>query len=276
MVAETRQADLVRLAMGIEYVGSSYMGWQKQKHLSAATVQGTLEAAISQVANHSIDTICAGRTDSGVHGSGQVVHFDTHAQRNLRGWLLGVNTYLPDDICVQWVKPVPQDFHARFSAQARRYRYVIYQGPVKPAILSKGLTWTYKPLDVMRMQEAASCLVGTHDFSGFRAQGCQANTPVRTISHLEVTAHGRFIVIDVMANAFLYHMIRNIAGVLMTIGAGEAGVDWCRQVLEGQNRKTGGVTAAPHGLYFVGVQYPDEFDLPEPPAGPEFLSALMD
>lgn len=269
-------AGLVRLAMSVEYAGSRYKGWQKQNSISAATVQGTVESAISFVANHEVSTVCAGRTDSGVHGSGQVIHFDTHAKRNLRGWLLGVNTHLPDDISIQWVKPVSQEFHARFSAQARRYRYVIYQGPVKPAILSQGLTWTHKTLDVVRMQNAAACLIGTHDFSGFRAQGCQANTPIRTISNLEVSAHGRFIVIDVTANAFLYHMIRNIAGVLMTIGASEADVEWCQKVLDGKNRKEGGITAPPQGLYFVGVQYPEEFGLPLPPAGPEFLSALMD
>ena len=276
MVESKQSAGLIRLAMSVEYAGSRYKGWQKQNSISAATVQGTLESAISRVANHDVSTVCAGRTDSGVHGSGQIIHFDTSAKRNLRGWLLGVNTYLPDDICVQWVKPVSQDFHARFSAQARRYRYVIYQGPVRPAILSQGVTWTHKSLSVARMQKSAKCLLGEHDFSGFRAQGCQANTPVRTISKLDVSAHGRFIIIDVMANAFLYHMIRNIAGVLMSIGASEADTGWCQEVLESKDRKKGGITAPPHGLYFVGVQYPDEFNLPMPPAGPEFLNAVMD
>ncbi len=267
---EAGQPPLCRYALGVEYDGSRYHGWQNQPG-DVATVQSSVEAALGIIANEPVSVICAGRTDTGVHASYQVIHIDTRAVRPERGWVLGTNTKLPDDICIRWAKRVPDDFHARFSALERRYRYVIYNGPVKPALLSRQLTWTHKALDEHRMQAAGDYLVGTHDFSSYRAVACQAHSPVREVRHLRVTRIGRMIVIDVMANAFLHHMIRNIAGVLMKVGCGEAEPIWAKQVLEAQDRRMGGVTAPPFGLYFVDARYPERFDLPPSELGPAFL-----
>ncbi|OMH38702.1 tRNA pseudouridine(38-40) synthase TruA [Motiliproteus sp. MSK22-1] len=267
---EVAQPPLCRYAVCVEYDGSKYHGWQSQPG-SVNCVQEAVEAALGRVANHPVSVICAGRTDSGVHASYQIIHFDSAAVRPERGWLLGSNTYLPDDICIKWIKSVSEEFHARFSALERRYRYVIFNGPVKPALLSRQLTWTFRPLDEVRMQEAANYLVGTHDFSSYRAVGCQAHSPVRDIRHLWVRRLGQLIVIDVRANAFLHHMIRNIAGVLMKIGSGDAEPIWAKEVLESRDRREGGVTAPPFGLYFVNAIYPDEFNLPKSELGPVFL-----
>ncbi|WP_370280570.1 tRNA pseudouridine(38-40) synthase TruA, partial [Pontibacterium sp.] len=191
-----------------------------------------------------------------------------------RAWVMGTNTKLPDDIAVKWAVEVPESFHARFSAQQRRYRYVILSAPVKPALLAKGVTWTYKSLDVDRMNAGAAYLVGEHNFNSYRAVNCQAHSPIREVRELNVYQSGGLIVIDVAANAFLHHMVRNIAGVLMKIGCGEAEPIWAKEVLEAQDRRQGGVTAPPYGLYFVDVKYPDEFDLPKSDLGPYFLTAL--
>ncbi len=266
---------LTRLALGVEYKGARYRGWQRQE-AGTPSVQETLERALSKVADAPVSIMCAGRTDAGVHGSGQVVHFDTAVQRPLRAWIMGTNANLPADISVTWAQPMPAHFHARFSAVARRYRYVIYNDPVRPAHLSEEVTWNHRPLEVARMREAARALVGTHDFTSFRAVQCQAKSPIKTLHHLRVIEHGRFIVLDVRANAFLHHMVRNIAGVLMTIGAGEREPAWTAEVLAARDRRQGGVTAHPYGLYLVRVEYPDEFVLPERYLGPHFLSALDD
>lgn len=261
-----------RYALCIEYQGTHYRGWQTQKDV--VSIQATLEKALSVVANETVRVVCAGRTDACVNATYQIVHFETRAKRTKRAWIMGTNTNLPDDIAVKWAVEVPDDFHARFSAQQRRYRYVILSAPVKPALMAKGVTWTFKGLDLNRMNEAAAYLVGEHDFSSYRAVNCQANSPIREIRELKVYQSGQLIVIDVAANAFLHHMVRNIAGVLMEIGCGEADPIWAKEVLEAQDRRQGGVTAPPYGLYFVDVHYPDNFALPKSDLGPYFLTAL--
>ena len=263
--------DKQRIALGIAYNGRYYHGWQRQPsgHIS---VQEKLEDALSIVANEPIKVMCAGRTDAGVHASAQVVHFDTVAQRPLRAWTHGGNMHLPDDVAVQWAQVVDEKFHARFSATARRYRYVIYNHALRPALMDKEVTWNYRPLDIVSMQKAAAHLVGTHDFSSFRAAACQANSPIRTMHHLNVIAAGDYIVLDVRANAFLHHMIRNLAGLLMKIGAGEAPPEWAMEVLIAKDRRVSAATAKPYGLYFVDAEYDDAFNLPQTPLGPHFLA----
>ncbi|MGY8906819.1 tRNA pseudouridine(38-40) synthase TruA [Candidatus Njordibacter sp. Uisw_056] len=263
--------DKQRIALGIAYNGRYYHGWQRQPsgHIS---VQEKLEDALSIVANEPIKVMCAGRTDAGVHASAQVVHFDTVAQRPLRAWTHGGNMNLPDDVAIQWAQPVDEKFHARFSATARRYRYVIYNHALRPALMDKEVTWNYRPLDIVSMQKAAAHLVGTHDFSSFRAAACQANSPIRTMHHLNVIAAGDYIVLDVRANAFLHHMIRNLAGLLMKIGAGEAPPEWAMEVLIAKDRRVSAATAKPYGLYFVDAEYDDAFNLPQTPLGPHFLA----
>jgi tRNA pseudouridine38-40 synthase len=261
-----------RYALCVEYAGACYNGWQIQKNDEVPTIQGYVQKALSVVANEPVSVVCAGRTDAGVNGTYQIIHFDTTAKREGRAWVLGANSNLPDDIALRWAIPVDNTFHARFSARERRYRYLIYSHPVKPALLSKGITWTYKTLDLERMRAAGDHLVGLHDFSSYRAVACQANSPVREIKALNVYRSGELIVIDVQANAFLQHMVRNIAGVLMTIGAGEAAPIWAKEVLEAKNRCAGGITAPSSGLYFVDVKYPDVYPLPISKLGPYFLN----
>ncbi|SDR78847.1 tRNA pseudouridine(38-40) synthase TruA [Pseudomonas oryzae] len=271
--AEVAAVGVSRIALGVEYKGARYRGWQRQE-TGVPSVQEALERALSKVAAEPVSVICAGRTDAAVHASGQVVHFDTRVERPLKAWVMGTNANLPGDISVTWAQPMPAHFHARFSAVARRYRYVIYNDPVRPAHQAEEITWNHRPLDVARMREAAAALVGTHDFTSFRAVQCQAKSPIKTIHHLRVIEHGRFIVLDVRANAFLHHMVRNIAGVLMSIGAGEREPQWVAEILAARDRRSGGVTAHPYGLYLVQVEYPDEFALPARYLGPHFLSAL--
>lgn len=274
--AEMAAAGFSRIALGVEYKGARYRGFQRQSG-KVASIQGCLEDALSKVAGGTpVNLMCAGRTDASVHASGQVVHFDTAVERPLHAWIMGANMSLPKDISVTWAKVMPAHFHARFSAMARRYRYVIYNDPIRPAHMAEEVTWNHRPLEVARMREAARVLVGTHDFSAFRASQCQAKSPVKTVHHLEVIEHGRFIVLDIRANAFLHHMVRNIAGVLMAVAAGERPVQWVREVLERGERRSGGVTAHPYGLYLVQVEYPDEFELPQRYLGPHFLSGLVD
>lgn len=274
--AELAAAGIFRVALGIEYKGSRYRGFQRQR-AGVPSIQESLEKALSKVAGGApVVLSCAGRTDALVHASGQVVHFNTTVERSLHAWVMGANMNLPTDISVAWAKFMPAHFDARFSAKARRYRYVIYNDQIRPAHMAEEVTWNHRALDVELMREAAAALVGTHDFSAFRARQCQAKSPIKTVHHLELQTFGRFIVLDIRANAFLHHMVRNIAGVLMTIGAGERPVAWAREVLETRVRRTGGVTAHPYGLYLVQVEYPDEFDLPVRYLGPHFLSGLPD
>ncbi|POB04466.1 tRNA pseudouridine(38-40) synthase TruA [Halopseudomonas oceani] len=268
-------AVVSRVAACVEYKGTAYRGWQRQQP-GVPSVQEAVEKALSRVANHPVQIFCAGRTDAGVHASCQVIHFDSDAVRSPRNWIHGANANLPADISLSWVTPIGLDFHARFSAVARRYRYVIYNDPIRPAHLAHEVTWNYRPLDVARMRAAATALVGTHDFTSYRAVGCQAKSPIKTIHHLELLEFGRFIVLDIRANAFLHHMVRNIAGVLMQIGCGEQPVEWAQQVLDVRDRAQGGLTAPAYGLYLVDVTYPDSFALPGRYLGPHFLSALPD
>lgn len=274
-VEETAAAGVFRVALGVEYKGSRYRGWQRQLP-GVPSVQEELERALSRVAAQPVSLMCAGRTDAGVHASGQVVHFDTQVERPLIAWVMGANANLPGDISVTWAKVMPAHFHARFKACARRYRYVIYNDQIRPAHMAEEVTWNHRPLDVQRMREAAQVLVGTHDFTSFRALKCQAKSPIKTVHHLQVIEHGRMIVLDVRANAFLHHMVRNFAGMLMTVGAGERSVEWVGEALEARDRRLGGVTAHPYGLYLVQVEYPEEFVLPERYLGPHFLSGLPD
>ena len=250
-----------RIALGIEYDGHEYCGWQIQKH-DPKSVQEVLEKALTSVADHPVRVICAGRTDTGVHASEQVVHFETSAERNERSWIYGANRNLPKSVCVLWAKPVPDDFHARFSARRRRYLYVIFNRNIRPTFLSYRTTWEYRPLDESRMHDAAQVLVGEHDFNAYRALGCQAKSPVRTIHHLNVFRKGPYVFIDIEANAFLHHMVRNIAGVLMDIGAGKKPVSWAEEILATRDRTQGGITAPPFGLYLNQVQYEDEYNIP--------------
>lgn len=262
---------MTRFALGIEYDGSAYHGWQSQLHDGVPTVQETLEKALSRVADHPVTVICAGRTDAGVHATGQVVHFDSDARRDERAWVYGGCSNLPADIGIRWARPVADDFHARFSAFSRRYRYVIYNHPVRPALFADKVSWQFRPLALAPMQEGARHLLGTHDFSAYRGVQCQAKTPVKTIHSLVLYQQGPLIVIEVEADAFLMHMVRNIAGVLMAIGTGQQSPDWAKEVLESRDRTRGGVTAPPHGLYLVGVGYPAHFALPAQVHGPLWL-----
>jgi len=251
----------MRIAAGIEYDGSGFCGWQIQE--GTRTVQGCVEAALSKVADAPIRVITAGRTDTGVHARCQVIHFETDRTRSQRAWVRGATSNLPEDVTVLWAQEVDSTFHARYSALERRYCYFILNRPLRPAILRGRATWEYRPLDVERMNAAACELVGTHDFSAFRASGCQAKSPVRELRALSVQRHGQSVVIEARANAFLHHMVRNLAGVLMAIGAGERPVSWARQVLEARDRALGGVTAPADGLYLAGITYPERFGIPE-------------
>jgi tRNA pseudouridine38-40 synthase len=254
----------MRIALGIEYDGRGFHGWQTQRH-GVRTVQQAVESAVSSVADQSVGLVCAGRTDTGVHGIGQVVHFDTAAQRTPRNWLLGINANLPADVNVTWAQPVAGDFHARFSATGRAYRYLILNRAARSSLLAGRATWVHRPLDAERMHAAGQALLGTHDFSSYRALACQAKSPVRELRELTVRRHADLIELSVSANAFLHHMVRNIAGVLMTIGRGDRPVTWAAEVLALRDRTLGGVTAPPDGLYFARVEYPAVFAIPAPP-----------
>jgi tRNA pseudouridine38-40 synthase len=253
----------MRIALGIEYDGTAYNGWQRQR--TGVGVQVHVEDALSKVADEGIEVVCAGRTDTGVHASGQVVHFDTTSERSSRGWILGANSLLPDDVSVIWAQPVDASFHARFSVTARTYRFLILNRFERSALLRHRAWWVREPLDVERMHRAAQALLGKHDFSAYRAAGCQASTPVREITSIAVTRHTDRIVLEVSANAFLQHMVRNIIGTLALIGRGDAREDWAQKVLDRRDRKQAGATAPPHGLILIRVEYPAEFDLPPNP-----------
>jgi len=256
----------MKIAVGLEYDGTRFSGWESQP--GARTVQLVVTKALSRVADHPLHVVCAGRTDAGVHAWGQVIHFESHASRGMRAWVFGGNANLPDDVSVTWARPAPDDFDARFSARSRHYRYAIFNRPARAAVLKGRVAWECRPLDVEWMQAGADYLLGEHDFSSYRALSCQAKSPVRQVYRLDVHRQGLMIYIDVVANAFLHHMVRNIAGVLMAIGMGKRPVGWSEEVLLARDRTRGGVTAPPDGLYLVGVGYPEWFQLPRvsPPA----------
>jgi len=247
----------MRYAIGIEYDGSNYFGWQKQANLP--TIQGMVEEALSKVAAHKIEIVCAGRTDAGVHAIGQVAHFDSETNRTLKAWVLGSNTYLPADIRLHWAKPVAADFSARFSATARIYRYTIYNYKTASALLRNQSFWFGRKLDELLMQQAANYLLGEHDFSSFRGSGCQSKSCKRNIEFIKVTRKGEIIYIDIKANAYLLHMVRNIVGLLLEIGFGKLLPICAKDVLEARDRKKCPATAPAHGLCLVKVEYPAQF-----------------
>ena len=249
----------MRIALQIEYDGTAFSGWQRQP--GQRTVQGVVEAALAKVACHPVEVTCAGRTDAGVHALGQVIHFDTPAQRPDRAWLLGGNSHLPDDVAVSAVRTVSSDFHARFSAVRRSYLYRIVNRRTRPAVERKMAWWVHAPLDEARMAAAAGLLLGEHDFSSFRAAGCQARHAVRTLYRLDVSREGEQVLLAVEANAFLHHMVRNLAGALVAVGSGAREPGWIGEVLAACDRTVAGVTAPPQGLCFHGVDYPSCYDL---------------
>ena len=250
----------MRIALGIEYDGHDFFGWQAQENL--LTVQGSLETALSTIADEKIKLICAGRTDAGVHATGQVVHFDTNATRNLRAWTLGTNSHLPSSIAVTWAQEVDDHFHARFSAIARRYRYIIHNHSIRPALAAKRVTWYYHPLDVEKMTQAGQFLVGEHDFSSFRSAECQSKTAMRNVHHIHISREKNVVVIDIQANAFLHHMVRNITGVLLQIGSGFKPIPWIKDVLLAKDRRQAAETAPATGLYLCQVSYPAPYVFP--------------
>lgn len=253
----------MRIALGIEYDGTAYNGWQRQR--VGVGVQSLVESSLARVADEPIEVTCAGRTDTGVHATGQVVHFDTSSQRTDRGWLLGANTNLPDDVNVTWATRVPDDFHARFSATSRTYTYLILNRLVRSALFRHRAWWFYGPLDVESMQRSAEALLGEHDFSAFRAAGCQASTAIREVTAINLRRHGDWIALEITANAFLQHMVRNIMGTLVAVGGGDKPEGWVSAVLESRDRKQGGIAAPPHGLTLLNVAYPSTFGLPATP-----------
>ncbi|HYF97540.1 MAG TPA: tRNA pseudouridine(38-40) synthase TruA [Coxiellaceae bacterium] len=265
--------DRQRFALGLSYQGTAYHGWQTQDNLPC--VQTLLEEALSRVAAHPVSVICAGRTDAGVHASEQIIHFDTEAVRDEYAWLMGTNSYLPPDISVQWVKAVSANFHARLRATSRCYRYVIYNSPIRPGILHNAVTWHYRALNVVAMHEAAQHWVGEHDFSSFRSSVCQAKTPQRQIHTIEIHQQQSLIVIEVIGNAFLHHMVRNMVGVLFLIGQGFKKTEWALEVLEAKDRRVAGMMAPANGLYLTKISYPAEFGLPITPNGPFFLAGSL-
>ncbi len=250
----------MRIALGLEYDGSGFHGWQSQRE--TLTVQDTLEQALSKVADHSVSVVCAGRTDTGVHARGQVVHFDTEALREDRSWILGVNANLPSAVAVTWLRRVDEDFHARFSAYERSYRYTICNRWVRPVLGRNEMTWHRRRLAASAMHRAAQSLLGEHDFSAFRSAGCRARHAVREVRHVEVSRSAGRVVFDISANGFLYHMVRNIVGSLLEIGQGDREESWMAQLLEGKDRTRAGITASPDGLCFMSVRYPENYDIP--------------
>ncbi len=263
----------VRIALGISYGGSAYQGWQSQ--LSGNTVQDQMELALARFATQPVRLNCAGRTDAGVHALLQVAHFDTVLQRDTASWVRGANAFLPSDIAVQWARQVPDDFHSRASAIARRYAYVVLESPVRPSVEAGRVGWVYRPLNGAAMQQAVAHLLGEHDFSSFRAAQCQARSPVKILSRVEISqragpasGYWRF---EFEANAFLHHMIRNIMGCLLAIGQGRYPPDWLAEVVAARSRAAAAPTFSPDGLYFLGPVYPDHYGLPERTAAYDWI-----
>ena len=251
----------MRLALGISYNGQAYQGWQSQ--LSGQTIQDQLELALSKFSAHKVSTLCAGRTDAGVHGLMQVVHFDTRLDRTTSSWVRGTNSFLPRDIAVQWAHPVPDEFHCRASALSRRYAYVLLESPVRPSIDHGRVGWVFTPLDHDAMQQAARHLLGEHDFTSFRASACQALSPVKTLQSIDISRRGAYWRFDFEANAFLHHMIRNIMGCLLLVGQGKQPPQWLQEVLLERDRDAAAPTFSPDGLYFLGPRYAQHWGLPE-------------
>ena len=257
----------MRYAIGLEYDGSLFLGWQVQS--LEPTVQACVERAVARVSDREARVTCCGRTDTGVHAIAQVAHFDTDARRAERSWVLGLNSHLPPGVSVLWIRPVDDSFHARFSAYSRTYRYLVLNRWVRPGLEARRMSWCRRPLDAAKMDAAAQALRGEHDFTSFRAGACQARHPVREIHEISVSRAGDVVALEVTANAFLYHMVRNIAGSLLLVGLGEAGLAWMGELLALRDRSRAAPTAAPEGLYFVSARYPDHYGLPaDTPAFP--------
>jgi tRNA pseudouridine38-40 synthase len=250
----------VRLALGLAYRGQAYHGWQSQP--DGRTVQDALQKALSAFADEPVVTLCAGRTDAGVHAVNQVVHLDTTLEREPFSWVRGSNRYLPSDIAVQWCKPVAPDFHARNCARGRRYRFVVLESPVRPALEHGLVGWVFRPLDAQAMREAAACLLGQHDFSAFRAADCQSPTPVKTLHQIEIRRRGAYWRFDFDANAFLHHMVRNLLGSLVAVGSGRQPPRWMAEVLASKSRGEAAPTFPPDGLYFMGPYYDECWGIP--------------
>ena len=274
LVPEGRELPpgITRFAAAVAYRGGRFSGWQRQKH--STSVQAEVETALSFVAGEAVTVACAGRTDAGVHATGQVIHFDTGAAREPANWVRGANSRLPPEIRLHWAGAVAPAFHARFSALSRTYRYVICNQPVAPAILAGLVTWYRDELDAPAMHRAAQALLGENDFSSYRAAGCQSRTPFRNVTAVSVSRRGRLVVVEISANAFLHHMVRNVVGALVAVGRGEAWEAWPGELLALRDRTLGQATAPAGGLYLVGVDYPHEFPLPPPGMGPEFVDPL--
>jgi tRNA pseudouridine38-40 synthase len=251
----------MRIALGISYRGQHYLGWQSQP--GGRTVQDHLEAALTRFAAQPVRTICAGRTDTGVHALNQVVHFDTELDRETFSWVRGTNTYLPADIAVQWCREVNEQFHARNSARGRRYVYLVLESPVRPALESGSVGWVFRPLDGDAMRAAAAHLLGEHDFSAFRSAECQAASPVKTLRRIGISRHGAYWRFGFDASAFLHHMVRNIMGCLVAVGSGVRPADWLKDVLDGRSRQLAAPTFSPDGLYFLGPYYEAPLAIPE-------------
>ena len=251
----------MRLALGISYNGQAYQGWQSQ--LSGLTVQDKLEAALGKFTQHRVSTLCAGRTDAGVHGLMQVVHFDTPLLRTTASWVRGTNAFLPKDISVEWAQEMPPEFHCRASATSRRYAYIVVESPVRPSVDNGRVGWVFKPLNLDAMQQAAAYLLGEHDFTSFRASACQALSPVKTLQRIEIFQRGAYWRFEFEANAFLHHMIRNLMGCLITVGQGKHPPQWVKQVLLARDRDAAAPTFSPDGLYFLGPRYAPHWGLPE-------------
>ena len=250
----------MRIAIGIEYDGSGFHGWQSQPF--GCTLQDAMESAVSCIAGKKTEVAAAGRTDRGVHALSQVAHFDVDAERPLQAWVRGVNSHLPQGIAVLWAKPVDEAFHARYCATFRRYRYILLNHPVRPGLLSGKVGWCHQELDLGRMTAGASHLIGEHDFSAFRAAECQANSPVRDLTEIRIERKGDFFVFDISANAFLHHMVRNIVGSLVHVGKGKHDPSWMGELLESRNRTLAAPTFSPCGLYLAEVGYDDRWGIP--------------
>ncbi|MEY3125072.1 MAG: tRNA pseudouridine(38-40) synthase TruA [Pseudomonadota bacterium] len=251
----------MRIALGVSYNGQAYQGWQSQT--SGQTIQDHLERALGKLAAQRVSTVCAGRTDAGVHGLMQVVHFDTHLQRETNSWVRGTNAYLPKDIAVQWAVSTSDDFHCRACATSRRYAYVLLESPVRPSVDAGRVGWAFRPMALEAMQAAASYLLGKHDFTSFRASQCQALSPVKTMLSIDISKRGAYWRVEFEANAFLHHMIRNVMGCLVEIGQGKKPPEWMLDVLGAQDRRAAAPTFSPDGLYFLGPRYAPEWNMPE-------------
>ncbi len=262
---------VVKIALGVEYFGGHFRGWQSQA--GGRTVQDALESALARIATERIGVLCAGRTDAGVHALHQVVHFETQVKRPLSAWVRGVNSHLPEGVSVRWAQPVAGDFHARFCAHARRYRYLLLNRPQRPGVWGGRVGWFHLPLNLEAMQEAATYLLGEHDFSAFRAAECQAKSPQKIMTRAEVRQMGSMFVFDFEANAFLHHMVRNLVGTLVYIGKGGYSPEWIKELLQLKDRKFAAPTFSPDGLYFRGPVYEERWQIPEP--NDDLIDALL-